>query len=82
MNQIDLDRVEEQRPKLKALFEHLESLAITARGDVQPGGCIIETELGIINAQLENQLQALEAVFRNFFQSTTQKAAKGTKGKG
>lgn len=69
VNQFDLEQVELQKPRLKALFERLESLSIAAREDIQPGGCIIETESGIINAQLESQLQALEAAFRNFFQN-------------
>jgi len=68
VNQLDLEYVEMQKPRLKSLFERLESLSISARADVQQGGCIIETEAGIINAQLENQLLALEAAFRNFFQ--------------
>ena len=68
VNQNDLEYVEAQRQRLKSLFEHLESLSITARDDVEPGGCIIETEAGIINAKLENQFFALEAAFRNFFQ--------------
>ncbi len=70
----DVDLVENERPRIKELFENLESLSIAARKDVQPGGCIIETEAGIINAQLENQLKALEAAFRNFFQKKGGKA--------
>lgn len=65
----DLDRVEGERSRIRQLFEHLESLSISARGDIQPGGCIIETESGIINAQLESQLKALETAFRSFFQN-------------
>lgn len=69
VNGSDLENVEEQRPRLKTLFEHLESLALSARDDVEPGGCVIESESGIINAQLSNQLSALEAAFRNFFET-------------
>ncbi|MBI3211529.1 MAG: HrpE/YscL family type III secretion apparatus protein, partial [Simkania negevensis] len=36
------------------------------REDIAPGGCIIETEAGIINASLANQWQALEAAFAAF----------------
>ena len=69
VNKFDLDYVEAQRSRLKALFEHLESLAIAVREDIPQGGCIIETEAGIINAKLENQLKMLEAAFQSFFQS-------------
>lgn len=64
----DLKLVENERPRLKALFEHLDTFAILPREDVGEGGCIIETEAGIINAQLENQMSALEAAFHVFFQ--------------
>jgi len=60
----DLEHIENSRPQIKALFEHIEQLAIQARDDVTQGGCIIETEAGIINAQLDNQLAALEEAFK------------------
>jgi type III secretion protein L len=66
VNRADLDRIEENRPKIKKIFEHLENLSIQERGDIEPGGCIIETEAGIINAQLENQWRALESAFESF----------------
>lgn len=69
VNAGDLEQIEAQKPRLKALFEHLETLSISARADIQPGGCVIETESGIINAQLDNQMHALEAAFRNFFEN-------------
>ena len=33
---------------------------------MEPGGCLIETEAGIINAQLENQWRSLEAAFKAY----------------
>lgn len=69
VNQTDLETIENNRPRLKSLFEHLESLSVIPREDVAIGGCIIETEAGIINAQLNNQMNALESAFRSFFQN-------------
>ncbi len=66
VNPGDHENVENARPRLRELFEHLESLTIQPREDVVEGGCIIETEAGIINAQLESQLKALEAAFQVF----------------
>lgn len=66
VNRADLDLIEQNRSKIKKLFEHLENLSIQERGDIEPGGCIIETEAGIINAQLETQLGALESAFASF----------------
>lgn len=66
VNRTDLEQIESQKPKIKQIFEHLENLSIQERTDIEPGGCIIETEAGIINAQLENQWHNLEIVFESF----------------
>ncbi len=66
VNRQDLDVIEINRPKIKAIFEHLDNLSIQERDDIEPGGCMIETEAGIINAQLENQWRALESAFASF----------------
>lgn len=66
VNKSDLESLEESKPKIKKIFEHLQSLSIQERDDIEPGGCIIETEAGIINAQLENQWRALESAFESF----------------
>lgn len=63
VNKRDLDPLEHSRPRLKQIFESLEVLSLRERPDVARGGCIIETEGGIINAQLENQWSALEKAF-------------------
>lgn len=69
VNKADLDIVEQKRDALKELFEHLERLSISPREDVEQGGCIIETEVGIINAALENQLKALEKAFHEILKN-------------
>jgi type III secretion protein L len=66
VNKADLAMLEAEKPKIKKIFEHLQSLSIQERDDIEPGGCIIETEAGIINAQLENQWRALESAFQSF----------------
>lgn len=51
---------------LKAMFGSIKTFAVEEREDLQPGGCIIQTETGIINASLENQWRAIEAAFEEF----------------
>jgi len=65
-NKADIEQLEASKPKIKSIFEHLENLSIQERADIEPGGCIIETEAGIINAQLENQWRSLEIAFESF----------------
>lgn len=69
VNKKDLDPLEHRRPRLKEIFESLEVLSLRERPDIARGGCIIETEAGIINAQLENQWSALERAFTSLMKA-------------
>lgn len=66
VNKKDLEIIEASRTRLKELFENLEVLSLRERSDISAGGCVIETEGGIINAQLENRWRILEAAFETF----------------
>lgn len=63
VNRADLEILEHNKNKIKELFESLESLSIRERDDVEQGGCIIETEGGIINARLKDRWRNLESAF-------------------
>lgn len=63
VNPKELEMIDAKKEGLKEVFERLESLSIRPREDIKPGGCVIETEQGIINAQLENKWEALERAF-------------------
>lgn len=63
VNKADLVLLEANKKKLKEVFERLDSFAIQERDTVKEGGCVIETEAGIINAQ--NQWEVLEKAFEN-----------------
>jgi type III secretion protein L len=65
VNKADLEELEKQKPRIKQLFEHLENLSLQERADIEPGGCMIETEAGIINAQLEQMWRSLESAFES-----------------
>ncbi len=65
-NRADINALEAAKPQIKQMFEHLQSFSLQERSDIEPGGCMIETEAGIINAQLENQWRALEMAFASF----------------
>lgn len=73
VNKKDLDAMEKNKPRLRELFENLESLSVRSREDVAPGGCIIETEIGIINAQFEHRWDKLEKIFGEISKMTPKK---------
>lgn len=74
VNRKDLASLENHRSRLKDLFENLESLSIRERTDIDSGGCIIETEGGIINARLENKWRILEKAFESLLHNKQETA--------
>jgi len=66
VNKADKEILETHKTRIREILEHVQSLSIQERSDVSPGGCIIETESGIINATIENQWRALEAAFDKY----------------
>ncbi|MCB1083368.1 MAG: HrpE/YscL family type III secretion apparatus protein, partial [Simkania sp.] len=66
VNKKDREILEEKKQDLRKSLDQVQTFSIEEREDVSPGGCIIETEAGIINASLENQWRALEAAFEAF----------------
>lgn len=66
VNKADREILENEKTKIKEILENVHVLNIQERSDIEPGGCIIETESGIINATIENQWRALEAAFEGY----------------
>lgn len=64
VNKDELKTLEKKKKKLTGILQQIEVFSLQERDDIEPGGCIIETEAGIINAQLDNQLRALEAALK------------------
>jgi type III secretion protein L len=75
VNRKEFEVIEKQREKIKGVFENLEALSIRPGEEVKEGGCIIETEAGIINAQLENQWMILENAFQKLMSPKLPKEA-------
>jgi type III secretion protein L len=65
-NKEDIEILEKKKTQIKKILEQAKIFSIEERDDIEKGGCIIETEAGIINAQLENQWKALEIAFEKF----------------
>jgi type III secretion protein L len=66
VNKADKEILEIEKPHLKEKFEQLQSLTIQERDDISAGGCMIETESGIINATIENQWRGIESAFDRY----------------
>lgn len=64
MNPSDLQFINETKYQLSNLIADIDHVTFEAEESIQSGGCIIETELGEIDARIEKQLQAVEESFR------------------
>lgn len=63
VNDKDLQILEKGRPRLQEVFESLESLSIRSRSDIAKGDCVIETEIGIVDAKQEHRWLIIEKAF-------------------
>jgi len=73
VNRKDLEILEKSRQRLRDVFENVESLSLRDREDVKSGGCIIETEVGIVNAQIDQRWAILEQAFQQMLKKTGEK---------
>ena len=64
MSPSDLQFIKETRSQLSSMIENVDHVTFEAAENIQSGGCIIETDLGEIDARIEKQLQAVEESFR------------------
>jgi type III secretion protein L len=69
VNKADKEIVEAEKSRIRDKLEQVESLSVKERDDVSPGGCIIETESGIINASIESQWRAIESAFDRYLKT-------------
>lgn len=69
VNKLDKEILEANKPKLKENLEQIKSFVIQERDDVEQGGCVIETDSGIINAKIDKLWEALEHAFQKYMQS-------------
>jgi flagellar assembly protein FliH len=68
MNPCDLEFIRETRSHLSEMIENIDLVTLDAAENIQSGGCIIETDLGEIDARIEKQLEAVEESFRTIME--------------
>lgn len=69
LNKQDLETIDANKNKIREIFESLESLSLRDRDDIEPGGCIVETEGGIINARIEDRWRSIESAMEALAES-------------
>ncbi len=64
MSPSDLQFINETQIHLSNMMQNIDNVTLEAGENIQSGGCILETDLGEIDARIEKQLQAIEESFR------------------
>lgn len=71
MNPSDLEFINETQYRISNLIADVNNVTFEAEDSVQSGGCVIETDLGEIDARIEKQIQAVEESFRRAMEKET-----------
>jgi flagellar assembly protein FliH len=64
VNQSNLEQVRSQRDRLVSLMDGVKNLTIQEDAGVEPGGCVVETNLGYVDAKIGTKLVAIEEALR------------------
>jgi flagellar biosynthesis/type III secretory pathway protein FliH len=64
MNPVDLQFVQNTKHQLTQILHNVENVLFEAEESIPSGGCIIETDMGDIDARLEKQFQVIEEYFQ------------------
>ena len=66
VSKADKEALDAEKAHIKEKLEQVQSIIIKERDDISQGGCMIETESGIINSTIENLWRGLESAFDRY----------------
>ncbi len=64
VNRDDLDTIKKYKDRIASLVDGVKSLSILEDSSVEPGGCVIESNLGFVDARIGTKLKAIEEAFK------------------
>jgi flagellar assembly protein FliH len=64
VNREDLEQVKKYKDRIAGLVDGVKSFSILEDSHVEPGGCMIETNLGFVDARISTKLAAIEEAFK------------------
>jgi len=60
VNPLDLEVIQSAGDQVKEVLDNCESIEFKASPKVQPGGCVVQTESGNVDAQIDRQVDEVE----------------------
>ncbi len=64
VNREDLEYVKKNKEKIAGIVDGIKNLSIVEDSQVEQGGCVIETNLGYVDARLGTKLELIEKAFK------------------
>jgi flagellar assembly protein FliH len=64
VNREDLENIKKYKDRIGSIVDGIKSLSIVEDSAVEPGGCVIETNLGYVDARISTKIAAIEEAFR------------------
>lgn len=64
VNRDDMEHIKKYKDKISGLVDGVKSLSIVEESSIEPGGCIIETNLGYVDARISTKMKAIEEAFK------------------
>ena len=74
LNPADLQFIQDTKSHLSHYLHNVENIRFEAEDSIQSGGCLIETDMGDVDARIEKQFQAIEESFQIEFDRSEQES--------
>lgn len=69
VNREDAEYIKKYKDRLAGIVDGIRSFSILEDNQIEPGGCIIETNLGYVDSRISTKLEAIEAAFNKISES-------------
>ncbi|MFC1517666.1 FliH/SctL family protein [Candidatus Margulisiibacteriota bacterium] len=81
VNQADLEQVKDFKDDIEDMLDGAKNLSIVSDKKIEPGGCVIETKIGLVDAKVSTKVEAIEKAFMKVYTEDVKKisTAKGEK---
>ena len=64
VNRDDLEYVKQNKDKIAGMMDGVKNLTIIEDSQIDPGGCVVETNLGFVDAKIGTKLSLIEQALK------------------
>jgi flagellar assembly protein FliH len=68
----DVEHVKKYKDRISGIVDGVKNLSIVEDSQVEPGGCVIETNLGFVDARVSTKLSLIEQSLKKAQASVTE----------